>query len=98
MSVRIVTSVCDSSASLKVPELVSHDQALRSLITGAVATRYRDSDEYYNVRVMVPEEQMTSREDVENLPLTCAQGEPLRVRDVARVERAVGPVEIVRED
>ncbi|MCK4375778.1 MAG: efflux RND transporter permease subunit, partial [Candidatus Brocadiae bacterium] len=58
-------------------------QALRSLITGAVATRYRDSDEYYNVRVMVPEEQITSREDVENLPLTCAQGEPLRVRDVA---------------
>ena len=41
---------------------------------------------------------MTSREDVENLPLTCAQGEPLRVRDVARVEQAVGPVEIVRED
>jgi HAE1 family hydrophobic/amphiphilic exporter-1 len=71
---------------------------LRSLITGAVATRYREGDEYYDVRAMIPESRITSRKDVENLPLSCAQGGYLRVSDVAEVRSAVGPVEIVRED
>ena len=71
---------------------------LRSLITGAVATRYRDGQEYYNIRVIVPEERLTCRADVENLALTCAQDEPLRIRDIATVEQTVGPVEIIRED
>ncbi len=73
-------------------------ETLKSLITGAVATRYRDGDEYYNIRLMVPEVRITSRQDVENLPLNCAQGGYLRIKDVAEVQRAVGPVEIVRED
>ncbi len=72
--------------------------ALKSLITGTVATRYREGDEYYNVRVLVPEVRITSRQDVENLPLNCAQGGYLRIKDVAAVSQAVGPVEIVRED
>lgn len=71
---------------------------MRSLITGAVATRFRDKDEYYNIRVMIPESKIVSRRDVENLPLNCAQGGYLRLRDVAEVRQAVGPVEIVRED
>uniref|UniRef100_A0A7C4PIA2 Efflux RND transporter permease subunit n=1 Tax=Anaerolinea thermolimosa TaxID=229919 RepID=A0A7C4PIA2_9CHLR len=71
---------------------------LRSLITGAVATRFREGDEYYNIRVMIPESKIIARSDVENLPLDCAQGGYLRLKDVAVVEHAVGPVEIVRED
>jgi hydrophobe/amphiphile efflux-1 (HAE1) family protein len=71
---------------------------MRSLITGAVVTRYRDGDEYYDIRVLVPEEKITSRQDVENLPLNCAQGGYLRIKDVADVSPAVGPVEIVRQD
>ena len=71
---------------------------MRSLITGAVATRFRDGDEYYNIRVMIPESKMIARSDVENLPLTRSQGGYLRMKDVAAVRQAVGPVEIVRED
>jgi hydrophobic/amphiphilic exporter-1 (mainly G- bacteria), HAE1 family len=71
---------------------------MRSLITGAVATRYREGDEYYNIRVMIPESKITCRQDVENLSLNCAQGGYLRIRDIAEVTSAVGPVEIVRED
>ena len=71
---------------------------MRSLITGTVATRYREGDEYYNIRVMVPESKITCRQDVENLPVNCAQGGYLRIRDIAEVTSAVGPVEIVRED
>lgn len=72
--------------------------ALRSLIAGAVPTRYLDDDEYYDIRVMVPEKKLVSKLDVENLPLTLAQGNFLRVQDVARVVQLVGPVEIVRQD
>jgi len=71
---------------------------MRSLITGTVATRFRDKDEYYGIRVMIPETKIVSRREVENLPLHCAQGGYLRLRDVAEVRQAVGPVEIVRED
>ncbi len=71
---------------------------MRSLITGAVATRFRDGDEYYNIRVMIAESKMIARADVENLPLKRAQGGYLRMKDVAAVRQAVGPVEIVRED
>jgi len=72
--------------------------ALRTLINGAVPTRYRHGSEYYDIRVLVPEAQMRSRQDVENLSLTCAQGETLRVRDIAEVRPAVGPVEIIRQN
>ncbi len=72
--------------------------SLRSLITGAVASRYRDGTEYYDIRLVVPEERLTTRQDVENLPLTCAQGDLLRLRDIAAVVPASGPVEIIRED
>ncbi len=71
---------------------------LRSFVTGAVATRYREGEEYYNVRVMIPESRISSKSDLENLPLSSARGGYLRIRDVAVVEPAVGPVEIVRED
>jgi multidrug efflux pump subunit AcrB len=72
--------------------------ALRSYITGAVATRYREGDEYYNIRVMISPELITNRGDVENLTLNSPGGGYLRVSDVAKVAQASGPVEIVRED
>jgi hydrophobe/amphiphile efflux-1 (HAE1) family protein len=72
--------------------------SLRSLITGAVASRYRDGAEYYDIRLLVPEKSMSGRRDVENLSLTCAQGDALRLRDIATVVPASGPVEIIREN
>ena len=71
---------------------------VRSLISGTVATRYREGDYFYNIRVMIPEQHFTSKQEVENLVLSGSQGGYLRLKDVARVIPAVGPVEIVRED
>jgi CzcA family heavy metal efflux pump len=73
--------------------------ALQRLVRGEVASRYRDGDEYYGIRLMVPERLVTSRASLEELPLSCQPpGGCVRVRDVARVVAATGPVEIVRED
>ena len=41
---------------------------------------------------------MTARRDVANLALTCAQGDVLRLRDIASVVPASGPVEIIRRN
>ena len=72
--------------------------SLRSLITGAVATRYREGGDYYDIRLLVPEKQIVTRQDVENLRLIGAQGDVHRLRDLATVVTASGPVEIIREN
>jgi hydrophobic/amphiphilic exporter-1 (mainly G- bacteria), HAE1 family len=71
---------------------------LRTLIGGLVSTEYREGSEYYDIRVMVPEPSLKNKEDVENLILETRNGRAIHVRDVAEVRRAVGPVEITREN
>ncbi len=73
-------------------------QSLRSLISGAVTTRYRDGGEYYNIRLLVPEIHLASRQDLEKLPITTSQGRVLQLQDVAAVVPAIGPVEIIRHN
>jgi multidrug efflux pump subunit AcrB len=73
-------------------------ESLRSLITGAVPTRFRDGTEYYDIRVLVPEKRLTSRLDVENLIVSSSDNGMVRLRDIADVAAASGPVEIIRED
>jgi hydrophobe/amphiphile efflux-1 (HAE1) family protein len=71
---------------------------LRSFITGAVATRFKEGDEYYNIRVMVREKDLKSLKSVEDLPVMYTPAGFLRLRDVAKVVPATGPVEIIRRD
>jgi hydrophobe/amphiphile efflux-1 (HAE1) family protein len=73
-------------------------ETMRTLVSGSIASRYRDKDEYYNIRVMIPENRILSRGDIEKLPLNSANGGHLRLKDVAEVRQDTGPVEIVRED
>ena len=70
--------------------------SLKSLITGAISTKYKDGDKQYDIRVVVPEKSISSRQAIEDMPLMPVQGGYLKVRDVAKVAPAVGPVEIVR--
>jgi HAE1 family hydrophobic/amphiphilic exporter-1 len=70
--------------------------ALRSLISGTTATKSENGDQYYNIRVPVPEKDLNSLQNAENLPVAYGQGGFLRVRDVAKAIPAVGPIEIVR--
>ncbi len=70
--------------------------SLKSLISGAVATKYREGSEQYNIRAIVPEKMMTSRQAIEMLPLLPVKNGYLRISDVAKVMPATGPVEIIR--
>ena len=71
---------------------------LRGLVGGVVGTAYREGSEYYDIRVMVPEPALNDRNALEELPIASRDGRPILVRDVAEVRRAVGPVEIAREN
>lgn len=70
----------------------------RAWLHGVVATRYQEGEEHYNVRLRIPEDRISSRQDVENLIIPAAGGHYFRLRDLATVTEGVGPVEIVRED
>ncbi len=71
---------------------------LRALLQGVIATRYQEGDEHYNIRVRIPEENIRSKRDVENLVVSAADGQQYRLRDLAQVSEGTGPVEIVREN
>ena len=71
---------------------------LRGYIGGDVPTRFREASELYDLRVLVPERSLRSRSDVENLVLTTPAGDHVRLREVANVRSATGPVEIVRQN
>lgn len=73
-------------------------QTIRSLVTGTVATRFRDGSEYYGIRVMIPESRMVSQQDLEMLPITSKSGNVYRLSEIAAVKQAFGPVEIIRDD
>ena len=70
----------------------------KSLVHGVVGTKYRDGNEYYPIRVMVPEIDIKNKKDLENLIVDTHNGEPVYLRDIAEIRRGVGPVEISRED
>lgn len=71
---------------------------LRTSIGGSVPTQFREANELYDLRVLVPEREFRARSDVENLPLFTPAGDTVRLRDVARVRQATGPVEIIRQN
>lgn len=71
---------------------------LRTMVSGAVATRLREGNREYDIRVMIPESRIEYMGDVENLRITSARGDSVRLADLAQVRPATGPVEIVRED
>lgn len=72
--------------------------ALRGYIGGDVPTRYREASKLYDLRVLVPERTLVSRSDVENLILSTPSGDSIRLHEVASVQAATGPVEIVRQN
>ncbi len=76
----------------------SVSNSAKSLIDGAVASQYRDQGEYYDIRVIVPEHRITSKEDIENLFIDGRNGQKVPLRTIAKVIPRLGPVEIIRED
>jgi hydrophobe/amphiphile efflux-1 (HAE1) family protein len=84
-----------SAIGISVSELAD---TMKSLVQGKVGTQFAVGTEYYPIRVMVPEISLNSKTDLEKLIVATKNGAPVFLKDVAQIKRAVGPVEISRED
>lgn len=71
---------------------------LRGYIGGRVVSEYREDNELYDLRVIVPERELRTRDDVENLVIAVPGSGYVRLGEVAEVRRATGPVEISRRN
>jgi HAE1 family hydrophobic/amphiphilic exporter-1 len=69
---------------------------IRTMVEGAVATRYKEFDREYDVRVRLVPTQRDSMQALENLFFTTSQGKQVYLRDVASIRRATGPARIER--
>ena len=106
-NVRIGTQITKPEYQIQIDRLRAADigisaqdvaKAARSLVDGAVATQFREAGEYYDIRVLVPETKIQSRQEIANLFLDAPGGLKVPLRTVANVVPRLGPVEIVRED
>lgn len=65
---------------------------------GQLATRYREGGSEYDVRLILPEEQRDSIEDIETLLIPTNQGNWIPLKSVATLKQVQGPAEIQREN
>ena len=73
-------------------------QAVRNRIDGLVASKYREDGDEYDIVVRYAETFRTRVEDIENITLYNAQGRPVKLREVGRVQEEFAAPEIQREN
>ena len=73
-------------------------QAVRNRIDGLVASKYREDGDEYDIVVRYAETFRTRVEDIENITLHNAQGRPVKLREVGRVQEEFAAPEIQREN
>ena len=71
---------------------------LRNRINGAVASKYREDGDEYDIKVRYAPEFRTSLESLENILIYNAQGQSVRVKDVGKVVERFAPHTIERKD
>jgi HAE1 family hydrophobic/amphiphilic exporter-1 len=71
---------------------------LRNRINGAIASRYREDGDEYDIVVRYAPEYRTSLDDIENILIYNSQGRALRVRELGRVVERFAPPTIERKD
>ena len=73
-------------------------QAVKNRIDGLVASKYREDGDEYDIVVRYAEPFRTSVADVENITLYNAQGRPVKLKEVGRVQEEYAAPMIEREN
>ncbi|NCC10024.1 MAG: efflux RND transporter permease subunit [Bacteroidia bacterium] len=71
---------------------------LRNRVNGAVASKFREDGDEYDIKVRYAPEYRTSLESLENILIYNAKGESVRVKDVGKVVERFAPPTIERKD
>ncbi len=72
--------------------------AFSAAMSGTVSSYYREDGEEYKIRVRYSPEARTSIEDLENILVTNAAGQQIRMKDLGTVEETLVPPTIERKD
>ena len=72
--------------------------AFSAAMSGSVSSYYREDGEEYKIRVRYSPEARTSIEDLENILVTNAAGQQVRMKDLGTVEETLVPPTIERKD
>ncbi|MCM8766458.1 MAG: efflux RND transporter permease subunit [Candidatus Omnitrophica bacterium] len=73
-------------------------QTIRGYIYGFTPTKYRESGEDFDVYMQLEESQRYNIENIENLPIFTQFGKIIKLKDIAKIELATGPIEINRKN
>lgn len=71
---------------------------LRNRINGAIASKYREDGDEYDIKVRYAPEYRTSIESIENILVYNAKGEAVRIKDIGTVVERFAPPTIERKD
>ncbi len=71
-------------------------QALRVALDGLVATNFIEVDRQYDIRLRLPRQDFTTAEAIGNIIVTLRKGQPIRLRQLARVRLRPAPAKIMR--
>ncbi|WP_462431931.1 efflux RND transporter permease subunit, partial [Bacteroides nordii] len=71
---------------------------LRNRINGAIASKYREDGDEYDIKVRYAPEHRTSLESLENVLVYNAKGEAVRIKDLGTVVERFAPPTIERKD
>jgi hydrophobic/amphiphilic exporter-1 (mainly G- bacteria), HAE1 family len=78
-------------------EVATVASQLRAMVEGVVPTKLRDGDEEYDIRVRLAPEFRNDFAVIARTPLYSPRGAVVRTGDIVRMEPAVGPTNIERE-
>jgi multidrug efflux pump subunit AcrB len=73
-------------------------QTIRTAVNGTEAGKYRVGEDEHDIIVRLQPESRDSLEALADLSVADSEGRPVPLRDVARLERGVGPATINRKD
>ncbi len=71
---------------------------LQTVLSGTSAGNYREGGDEYRIRVQLEGAEKKALQDILDLPITNAEGEPVVLRNVVQVRPRRGPVLIQRKD
>jgi len=73
-------------------------ERLQTALAGSRASNYREAGNEYNIRVRLKDAEQMSLDDILDLTVSNADGEPVVVRNVVSMRPRTGPVSIERKD
>lgn len=72
--------------------------AVRTAFNGQIATRYRTGDDEVDVRVVLPEDERETINDLQSMSIQTSTGNSIPLTTVATLEQVQGPAQITREN